>query len=1220
MKFYYFWLTLLTASLALEGMQTEDKPNTQKTALHDAADKEDLEQVKVLLTNGANVNAQDESLMTPLHYAAGRVHLEIIDLLINRNGIDLEKKDIHGRTPLHVAAQFGSIPAVQALIKVFNINAKDKYNRTPLHLAIHGENLPIVEILLNHKTDINSSDIENTTPLHLAVNRGNKAIVKLLLDHGANLNAQDNFKEKPLSYAIMQGNTPIAKLLISYEMDVNYQNTKGKTPLHSAAAKGFEPIVKALLDKKANVDTVDDNGWTPLHYALIHGHKEIFLSLLARYPRKINDPIFHESKIGKGTRFLHFAAAEGSLLATNLLLSLPDSNINCTDDKNNTSLHYAAEYGHEETIEALLAQGALNNLPNKKGMTPLYLSFLNDHDKAAQLLLKAGVNSNELINGKTMLHLATQYGHQHVVKKLLASGASAKIALADGTTPLQIATKNGHESLGHILLPVNDIATLNSPQMSPLNWAAQNEKAVNTRFDHAPTTNVAKNPLAHDPALKKILDPQKDTGSSLNNPEQLPQREVKQPLKTLPVLSPKTKSREVKPQPNLEKAYDSVFFEAIREGNLDQIKYLLAEGANINAQNEKGQTALHEVIEFGDHHLATCLCTYHALNPNLPSKPNYLTPLHIATMHPSSHLSNLFVEMLSNLPTVDVNVRNREGKTPLDLAYNNKRNHLIPLLLHHGAQLGRFDLEMRKTIEELFQDHPLLLAVFLGKIDHIDKLAREVSETTFKEAMLLAISQGKYKEIITKLMILSNTFIGSELLHESFIDHAHLMVARCRDEKMLKSYQFILVLLRKNFVNDEKLKSPPSSSTQPPVQNTKTETQSSQDSRSPIKKEYMQCKICYSSLDDATTTLDCKHIFHEKCIAKWKSKETGCPVCQSAETATAFVQSNLPVPSAALPRIVPVTPLTGDVNLFLLQAARRGDIEHVIQALQNRANIDTDDMAGRTPLHFATTADNPALVNLLLNNGADSNKADKQGRKPIHHAALQGNCDILRLLISQGASPNSRDEGNKTPLHYAAMEDQCGTIEYLLSEGANVNALDNERRTPLSYALQNNNSFTALVLLNYGAVFNDNDKKLLKSLLTAAHWLIIQGDVREFIQYCNKKREEIPWLQPFSQKELERVLLLALGQRRVSIVKFLLDHFEISTDQALLVIAVLLKKEEQSFSDMAAYRELKSLLDRSPSQIQNVPHFLHYEVTSWFNRLPKELLPFIVSYFLTRKV
>ncbi|MEE8216502.1 MAG: ankyrin repeat domain-containing protein, partial [Acidiferrobacterales bacterium] len=50
--------------------------------LHDAAENGDLDKVKRLIGEGADVNARDDYSLTPLHFSAGAGHTAVVELLI----------------------------------------------------------------------------------------------------------------------------------------------------------------------------------------------------------------------------------------------------------------------------------------------------------------------------------------------------------------------------------------------------------------------------------------------------------------------------------------------------------------------------------------------------------------------------------------------------------------------------------------------------------------------------------------------------------------------------------------------------------------------------------------------------------------------------------------------------------------------------------------------------------------------------------------------------------------------------------------------------------------------------------------------------------------------------------------------------------------------------------------------------------------------------------
>ena len=68
-------------------------------ALFTAVHEESIQAVEQAIAAGADVNAKDDSNITPLLWAIDKSHKEIVELLITK-GADVNFKDIAGQTPL----------------------------------------------------------------------------------------------------------------------------------------------------------------------------------------------------------------------------------------------------------------------------------------------------------------------------------------------------------------------------------------------------------------------------------------------------------------------------------------------------------------------------------------------------------------------------------------------------------------------------------------------------------------------------------------------------------------------------------------------------------------------------------------------------------------------------------------------------------------------------------------------------------------------------------------------------------------------------------------------------------------------------------------------------------------------------------------------------------------------------------------------------------------
>ena len=209
------------------------------TAVHLAAGAGEVEVLKVLLAQGADVDARDGGRSTPLGIAAtvAKKNVKEVAEILLANGADVNARNINGGTALCSAAR-------------------------------QGRN-DLFEVLVDHGADVDGGRGSHCgAPLHMAVQGGHEGIVKRLLAGGADLSAMDSLGQTPLCLAAGMGREGLVGLLLANgaEVDSGGGGHYG-TPLHMAVQAEHEGIVRRLLACGAELSAKNPRGQTPLEMA-----------------------------------------------------------------------------------------------------------------------------------------------------------------------------------------------------------------------------------------------------------------------------------------------------------------------------------------------------------------------------------------------------------------------------------------------------------------------------------------------------------------------------------------------------------------------------------------------------------------------------------------------------------------------------------------------------------------------------------------------------------------------------------------------------------------------------------------------------------------------------------------------------------------------------------------------------------------------------------------
>ena len=467
----------------------------------------DREAAIALIESGVDVDEAQGDGTTPLHWAAYRIDAGLTARLLEA-GADPSVVNAYGASPLGEAVKVAAEDIVRLLLEAgADAEAANADGQTALMLATRSGSTEIVRLLLEHGADVNAKESwRGQTALIWAADARFPEIVGLLIEHGAEV----DFRAESIDWPSQ----------ITSEPRAQYRPVGGLTPLLYAARAGCTDCVRAILAAGADIDRPTPEGMTPLMLALDNEALDTALLLLDAgadphlwdwYGRTALYIAADKSTVGRRGGGRDGGGARGpgvtgpgvtgpdvtgpDVTGLDVIRRLLDAGV---DPNPQLNMHRPSRGGNIgrftddllttgctpllrlaiaqdlEAIELMLERGALVDLPNVMGVTPLMAAagmgggrggvfsadfgterlaieiigvlleagadidsrVVDSYDRTARIARDSSMTARE---GHTALFAATARGWSEVVEFLIGRGAAVDIVDAHGMTPVDVA-------------------------------------------------------------------------------------------------------------------------------------------------------------------------------------------------------------------------------------------------------------------------------------------------------------------------------------------------------------------------------------------------------------------------------------------------------------------------------------------------------------------------------------------------------------------------------------------------------------------------------------------------------------------------------------------------------------------------------------------------------------------------------------------------------------
>ncbi len=456
--------------------------------------------------------------------------------------------------------------------------------------------------------------------------------------------------------ASKNGNLVDIKKLVNKDIDINALDENGETVLTLASSNGHLEIVKYLIENGADINFQYNSGGGDLNQsALMSASMGGYLDIVKYL---VDNGADIDARDYSYSTAVFFAGVMNKPEIVYYLVSVGAE----------AYLEIWASIGDLEKVKSSVKNGEDINQQDDYGMSPFLRAVSNGHLEVVEYLIKNGADDENMSNG---IIEASQYGRLDVLKYLIENGADATAKMSDGETYLEyaISRSDKYPEVIKYLESLNVSSVSNNKNVQ----VAQIDKTIKCGDIYLSAKNGD---------LKCVQQ------NILNGVDVNIKTENSDMMGNTPLMT-------------------ASFY-----GHLEIVKYLIDEGADVNASRRYGNiTALNEASQNGHDEIVQLLIKHGAIDSSL---------IDASQSGDIDKVSRLIKQ------GSDVNLQAYSDTTALIKASSNGHLEIVKLLIKSGSKVNT---------QDMYGQTALMLSSFDGHLDIVKYLVDNGADIDLKSGM-----------------------------------------------------------------------------------------------------------------------------------------------------------------------------------------------------------------------------------------------------------------------------------------------------------------------------------------------------------------------------------------------------------------------------------------------------------------------------------------------------